>query len=326
MTAIELELTDESLINPNRIQRIILEDNIIIVVEAGPGEGKILVFNTDGKFLRSIGSRGQGPGEYTGIKNVALDGKNKRIYIISYPKIICYDLDGKFIKESTQPIQSNIYQDINYINDALLLLVDYVPPQNDTQLKKTHSLYRLNDDLQVLDSCIIRENYTDFASVISVYFYNDFILKGNTSVYLYYSEIYPKLRAPNEIVLRDTLYRLEDNLLVPELKLKFRNDGIDGFGAKFIDLLNIFRSSRYVFSIYIDNQTKNKYHFCYDTITGEGNNMQDGYTDDINGIEKRISIRPLITDSEICYFWHTNMKPEDKEEPNPTLYIIKLKK
>ena len=37
-------------------------------------------------------------------------------------------------------------------------------------------------------------------------------------------------------------------------------------------------------------------------------------------------IHPLVTDSEIFYYWHTHMKPEDKEEPNPTLYIIKLKK
>ena len=54
--------------------------------------------------------------------------------------------------------------------------------------------------------------------------------------------------------------------------------------------------------------------------------MLDGYTDDINGIEKRVRISPLVTDSEIFYYWHTHMKPEDKEEPNPTLYIIKLKK
>ena len=54
--------------------------------------------------------------------------------------------------------------------------------------------------------------------------------------------------------------------------------------------------------------------------------MLDGYTDDIHGIEKRVRIRPLVTDSEIFYYWHTSMKPEDREEPNPTLYIIKLKK
>ena len=76
----------------------------------------------------------------------------------------------------------------------------------------------------------------------------------------------------------------------------------------------------------ISNNPKNEYYFCYDTKTGKGYNMLDGYSDDINRIEKPIAIRPLSTDSEMFYYLHTNMKPDDREEPNPTLYIGKLKK
>ena len=53
--------------------------------------------------------------------------------------------------------------------------------------------------------------------------------------------------------------------------------------------------------------------------------MLGGYTDDIHGIEERVEIRPLTSDSEYFYYWYTNMKPDDREEPNPTLYIGKLK-
>jgi len=35
--------------------------------------------------------------------------------------------------------------------------------------------------------------------------------------------------------------------------------------------------------------------------------MLDGFMDDIHGIEKRVRIRPLHTDSDIVYYWHTNM-------------------
>ena len=103
ITAIELELTDESLINPDMISRIIITDNYIIVTEYSmSGLGKPLVFNKDGKFIRSIGSRGQGPGEFNIILNAAFDDKHKRLFIVSWSpnKIICYNLDGKFIKES----------------------------------------------------------------------------------------------------------------------------------------------------------------------------------------------------------------------------------
>jgi hypothetical protein len=54
--------------------------------------------------------------------------------------------------------------------------------------------------------------------------------------------------------------------------------------------------------------------------------MKDGYTDDIHNLPDRVNIRPFDSDSERFYYLHTNMKPDDLEEPNPTLYIGKLKK
>ena len=334
ITAIELELTDESLINPDYLQRIIISEDHIIVLSSS----KILVFNKDGKFLRSIGSRGQGPGEYTSISNFALDEKNRRLFIAtSMPyRIICYNLDGKFLNSSEIYRQFSSIVDIHYLNNELLFIASQDALENEIENRKAnsatkHSLYRLKDDFQMLDSCVILKQYLETTYRVyipNIYYSRDFIFKGNSSLYLYYCENYLPQFPPMEIVLRDTLYHFEDNQRIPDLKLNFKNDGIDRGGNKFIHLFNIFRSSRYVFSIYQRDVIVNSswYHFCYDTKTGKGYNMQDGYTDDINGIEKRVSIRPLVTNSELFYYWHTNMKPNDKEEPNPTLYIIKLKK
>jgi len=159
-------------------------------------------------------------------------------------------------------------------------------------------------------------------------------VKNRTSIYIYPKELYPKWSAPNVIFLRDTLYRLADNQLIPELKLKFRNDGIDRYGDKVINIHNLYRSSRYIFANYVynpNNRERNTEfpkpsYFCYDTKTRKGYNMLGGYTDDINGIEERVEIRPLSSDSEYFYYWYTHMNPNDREEPNPTLYIGKLKK
>ena len=126
-----------------------------------------------------------------------------------------------------------------------------------------------------------------------------------------------------EKVFSDTLYRIENKSIVPELKLKFINNGVN----KFISLFNIYRSSRYIFAIYDNVHFPGIiYYFCYDTKTGKGYNMQDGFTDDINGIDKPVKIRPFSHDTEMFYYLHTNMNPNDLEEPNPTLYIGKLKK
>lgn len=328
ITAVEMEMTDESLINPEFITRFIITENNIILFAMNFGSpSQVLVFNKDGKFVRSIGSKGQGPREFNMIKNVAFDEKSKRIFILSGgpSKIICYHLDGTFIKESR--LSCDFSMDLNYINNELFLYYE----QTDKHTKSI--LLRMNENFQITDSCIIRDNYYE-KGYISMFFSKDYIVKNNTSIYFYSPEVYPKWLAPEVKVLRDTLYRIEDNHLVPELKLKFKNDGFDSVGDKIIDLYNIFRSSRYVFAIYQINPNNTQrvlehpkiFFFCYDTKTGKSYNMQDGFTDDINGIEKRVSIRPLHTNSEIFYYWHTNMKPDDPEEPNPTLYIIKLKK
>ena len=330
ITAIELEMTDESLINPDNIQRIFISENHIITVETSLVSGataKILVFNKDGKFLNRIGSRGQGPGEYTMITNVALDEKNKRLFIANFPnKIICYDLNGKFLKESTLKSSNTVLLDIKCINDEVLLLVNNQTSSPEFS-SNTILLFRLNDDFQVIDSSFVRKNIFKSRRGIIRNFTTDYILKGNPSVFLYYSEIYPKATTPPvEKVIRDTLYRFEDNQLVPELKLKFRNDGIDGGGSKFIHLFNIYRSSQYIFAFYFKDNGNSSYYFCYDTKTGQGYNMQDGYTDDIHNIETPVKIRPLNLNTEMFYYWHTHMDPDDIEEPNPTIYIGTLKK
>ena len=53
--------------------------------------------------------------------------------------------------------------------------------------------------------------------------------------------------------------------------------------------------------------------------------MSIGYKDDIHELEYLREIRPFNTNPELFYYWYTHMKPDDLEEPNPTLYIGKLK-
>ncbi|GHT60071.1 hypothetical protein AGMMS50239_08220 [Bacteroidia bacterium] len=317
ITAIEMELTDESVINPQDIQRIIISENEVFIAPVK----SILVFNKTGKFIRSIGSHGQGPGEYTGIDNIALD-KKKRLIVSSNRKIIFYDLNGKFLKEKSFPDLP--ITDINYIGEELLLLVERV--NSDSKGAYLRSiLYQLNDELQLVDSCTIKDLYLEDSNYFYMCNYADYILKRNKSVYMYFYNGYVSIDRDYlaEKILRDTLYRFENNRLIPELKLKFKNDET----GKFIYPQNIYRSSRYIFTVYYNANNPGKgYKFCYDTKTGKGYNMQGGYIDDINQIEDPVRIRPFNLDTEMFYYLHTNMKPGDLEEPNPTLYIGRLKK
>ena len=328
LTAITLELTDETPINPDFISRVLFcEDYLIVVLR-----DNILIFNTDGKFVRTIGAKGQASGEYVGgIRHVTLDEKNKRLFVYSVPKIICYDLDGTFIKEfelfqDSPKAEINYIANINYVNDELLLLAEHIFSQDEKGFFNQSTLYRLNNEFQITDSCTIRKVYVDmFSSPNNPY--EEHILYNDSSIYLYYSDLSSSNRTNRkETILRDTLYRLEKNYLIPELKLKFKDNGIeDFFGYKYILLCNIYRSTRYVFAIYL-NDLKTKYnHFCYDTKTGECYNMVDGYTDDINRIEQRANIRPFSTNIELFYYWHSYTEQDNPEKTHLTLYIGKLK-
>ena len=168
---------------------------------------------------------------------------------------------------------------------------------------------------------MIRDLYFESVYRVTLHRNSDFVLKGTNSTYLYYGDFFFEMDKLTKRALCDTLYLLENNRLIPELKLKFKNDGI---GTP-IHLTNIYRSSRYVFAVYMNRNEKNFYTFCYNTKTEKWYHTQD-FIDDINQIEKPVHVRPFNLDTEMFYYLHTNMKPDDHEEPNPTLYIGRLKK
>lgn len=176
ITAIELELTDESMISPY-FQQIIISENEVFIATLN----KILVFGKDGKFIRLIGSQGQGPREYTYIHNLALDEKNKRLFISSADrKIISYDLNGNFLKEKRLP--ELFIDDLNYINEELFLLANNTVSDS-TGVYSHSALYRLNDEMRVVDSCTVRNLNFKETSQISILGPQDNLSKGNKSVF-----------------------------------------------------------------------------------------------------------------------------------------------
>lgn len=63
-------------------------------------ENKVMLFDKKGRFLRPIGHKGQGPGEYTSIWGAAMDPEEKYIVIIEGRpfKMHLYDIDGTHIR------------------------------------------------------------------------------------------------------------------------------------------------------------------------------------------------------------------------------------
>ena len=176
-------------------------------------------------------------------------------------------------------------------------------------------LYTLTPNLKNKDSIFIRS--IDYKG-IWLHPYKDFITNDEEKTYLYYSDI------TKNCFLIDTLLQLRNNKVVTNLHMDFKNKGLSPNGEKEIYIFNIYRNSRYVFAFYNATSKNQDYYFCHDTKTGKSYNMKDGYKDDIYTGEN-VKIRPLNSDANQFYFLHTEISDTDLEEPNPTLYIGRLK-
>ena len=70
-------------------------------VLGGLERGKLITFDSKGKFLMDIGDIGHASGEYVQASDFAIDKANNRIAILEAPnKVLLYDMNGKFLFEN----------------------------------------------------------------------------------------------------------------------------------------------------------------------------------------------------------------------------------
>ena len=94
--AVKLDGKDEALVGQGPI---CVSDNYILVGRANNVPCKL--FRKDGSFVGSVGSIGQGPGEYTMVYDMQIDEKAGHIYLLPWnaKSIFVYDMNGKYMKD-----------------------------------------------------------------------------------------------------------------------------------------------------------------------------------------------------------------------------------
>ena len=119
ISVVPLETNDSALLV--RPDKVLLHNNEYYILDEGVPA--VFVFNEQGKFLRKIGRKGQGPGEFNDdIYDAAISRYSNTIYMVSPSgKIYCFNLMGKFIKEIILPDKSNYHGVEEYNKDLLVL-------------------------------------------------------------------------------------------------------------------------------------------------------------------------------------------------------------
>jgi hypothetical protein len=117
--AILLEETDYAVIG--EISSFQIFENYIFVMDSHKAK-KLFIFNKDGKYLRQIGSLGQGSGEYAEMSDFCLDTVNREIYIndVAKRKLHKYNFEtGKYVSSIDMNRENGNYYYVTYLNNTI---------------------------------------------------------------------------------------------------------------------------------------------------------------------------------------------------------------
>ncbi len=278
---ISLELTDKSLVG--EIDGMYVSEHHIWIGQNH--DGRILRFSREGKFLNSVGKKGQGPGEYVLLKPYSpflINEKRKEVYAItSFQGVLVYDFDGTFKRK-----QAN-YQTI-YQNETCSAECQYFTFNDAFFAKGSLPTFSTNKDslfaFAVLDSSFQFRRMFKNPSYIGR---EEEIIKHQPDMkkfFNYWQEIEPSTDSyANELTIKfadtDTVYRYDfsQECLTPQYAIK-SNEKKGDYGAthqwfKELSVFDYWRISGYIPSkdfIYLfGNKGEEAYLYRYEKSNGQ---------------------------------------------------------
>jgi hypothetical protein len=303
---ISLETNDESFLS--FIQEVRFFKDKFYVVDF---PGKILVFDLNGKFLHKVGAEGEGPGEFFNLSSFVIDEKSERLYLASGRRLITYTLDNEYIAEKRFPFFID-YVDI--IENQLVVIAGQDGKKVGDKFVNERSLFKVSPELDVVDSIPILQIELNKETGASFPFKN-YISKVNGDNFIYMPVLI------NESVIRDTLFRIGNTAIIPEIKLDFAEPVFNKEGSKLILIKNIFISKSFIFCEY--NREGNSSFYIGSRDSDFSMNLDEGFLIDN---EEKVVLRPLDLENDKFYFIKTyNFSNTSTEELNPVIGIVTLK-
>ena len=127
----------------------------IYVLDAG--NYRLQIFDSEGHFLKTIGRKGQGPGEFGGLP-FGFSFKNDRIYVREYRKMNVFDSGGDFVR--SYPLDTYV---VEFAVDGEECLIGYADiSQRDTAVR---GIIRMNPEGKTVQTMA---EYTDLGIKIVV--------------------------------------------------------------------------------------------------------------------------------------------------------------
>lgn len=146
----------------------------------------IIVFDKNGKFIRTIGAKGEGPGELIDIRAFTINKATGYLELCGNANstVMVYDTTGVYIKEKSLPNSVGSVERIHAINDDLLILTSPWSPGDPVKVVST----KTKEIIATLPTYLEGAYYDAFNIFFPFVDFNDSILFTdiyNSSVYLY---------------------------------------------------------------------------------------------------------------------------------------------
>jgi len=274
----------------------------------------VLEFSRNGKFIRNIGGKGKGPGEYNTCMKMSVDEENERIYIQTIESgVMVFNFDGKYVKTIKFPAMESFMNFWFWSRDSML--VSYFEPYfgNEPFVFIEHN--EQGDTLQGVP------NYIPF----------NITEQSKTPHFFPYKDQNYSYRFENKLHMKgsynDTVYTYnENNKIVPEFLIDLGKHKLPGdliyerkWNRPMPDDLcwtGVHETSNYIFIPYgyhFDQnkpETKKEEQGCvlYNKKTKEGVAVEEtkrgGFVDDLIGGP---GFRPIVTNGNIALMLVTAM-------------------
>lgn len=233
-------------------------------------------FDHKGRFINHVIRIGRGPGEIIAFYDFFVEQNTDIINVFAYKKIVRLHSDGRIIQEI--PV-TGFSEQIQMIDSSFLVhTCDFGIPYDDGKYNVS-KMVRFNKEFIPEDTLIIQNLTTEAASADpTAVFYSH----SNNKTYFYYPS------SLIEPISRDTLFILENYVMIPAYKLRFEEELYELNRTQKFDkekppfkkfrINSIFVSSSFIFSsISVEN---NDSFFCYDLKNDKSYNMLKGFNDD----------------------------------------------
>lgn len=260
---IPLELTDHSMIK--YVQDITVSDEHLYIVDIKNG---VLQFDLEGNFIKNIGEIGdKGPGTYSTTTSIAFNEEEQAILMADMFRFSLYKFDtaGKLMA-AVKKLPGNPFLIKNAIDGYQVVAEKFVNGDDgeyfiSADIVSTSKEFDIQKKIKV-DHLKLKGSSGAVRRQPSVLFYSAY-----DSTNYFYNPILLPPRAYRGKFIRDTLYQVENDRVLPKVRFEFSREVWDG-KEKVYHLRNIMAFDHFFLVKYEYRNTP--YLFIYDRDMKEG--------------------------------------------------------